>query len=129
MAALGRAGPDGIRRGALASTSGAPQVAQNFVAVPTGEPQRAQLGPDPGAVSRRPQCGQNGWVALARPPQNGQGTGSAGSRATAGRATTRVPGTGAAPPPDAAALSLVDLPIGLPQSMQNWAPGSLSRPQ
>jgi len=44
-------------------------VGQNFVPAATGDPQRAQLGPDPGAVRRRPQCGQNGSKPLARLPQ------------------------------------------------------------
>ena len=52
-----------------ASTSGVPQVGQNLVPAATGDPQRPQLGPEPGAVSRRPQCGQNGSRPLARPPQ------------------------------------------------------------
>ncbi|HTD69223.1 MAG TPA: hypothetical protein VK647_02120 [Gemmatimonadales bacterium] len=90
-------------------------------------------------MSRRPQCGQNGWSPLARPPQKGQEIGSPWSRARAERATTRV--AGAAPaavtappspplPADAAAgVRPVDLPMGLPQSMQNCAPGSFARPQ
>jgi hypothetical protein len=41
-----------------ASSSGAPHVAQKFAPAPTGDAQRVQLGPEPGAVRRRPQFGQ-----------------------------------------------------------------------
>jgi len=103
----------------------------------TGEAQRGQFGPEPGAVRRRPQWGQNGRNPLARPLQKGQAIGSPGSRATGGRAMTRVPGTDAAPAPvvspppadAAAALRPVDVLMGLPQSVQNCAPGSFARPQ
>ena len=64
MGAPARGVTAGERR-AWASTSGAPQVAQNRVPAGTVDPQRAQLGPEPGAVSRRPHCGQNGNRALA----------------------------------------------------------------
>jgi len=97
-------------------------VAQNRVEAATVEPQRAHVGPEPGAVSRRPQCGQNGNTLLARLPQNGQRIASRAG-AAAGGATTRLPDAAAA------ARSAADLPMGLPQSIQNCAPGSLSRPQ
>jgi hypothetical protein len=58
------------------STSSAPQVAQNLIPGATGEAQRGQFGPEPGAVSRRPHWGQNGCCPLARPPQKGQEIGS-----------------------------------------------------
>ena len=77
--------------------AGAPQVAQNGVAVPTAEPQRAQLGPEPGALRRRPQWGQNGRAALARPPQNGQETDSP-VVTPAAAPSGRVPGFDVAPP-------------------------------
>lgn len=98
-------------------------MAQNVVAVPTADPQRAQLGPEPGALRRRPQWGQNGRAALARPPQNGQGTDSPAATAAAA-ARGRFPGGVVAPP-----FMPVDWSIGLPQSIQTGAPGSLSRPQ
>ena len=140
------------RRAAATSMSGAPQVAQNLIPGSTGEAQRGQFGPEPGAVSRRPQWGQNGRSLLAEPLQKGQAIGS-WSRAGPARATTRVLGNGAAPfavstppppprppplplpppppsPADApAALRAVGLVMGLPQSMQNCAPGSFARPQ
>jgi len=131
------------RRAAATSTSGALQVAQNLIPGSTGEAQRGQFGPEPGAVSRRPQWGQNGRSLLAEPPQKGQAIGS-WSRTGPARATTCVLGNGAAPgavstpplpprppsPADApAALRPVGLVMGLPQSMQNCAPGSFARPQ
>ncbi len=76
MVAPARDGPEGPRRAAARSTSGTPQVAQNLIPGSTGEAHRGQFGPEPGAVSRRPHCGQNGCSPLARPPQNGQETGS-----------------------------------------------------
>jgi len=91
-------------------------VAQNLFASPTGDPQRAHVGPEPGAVRRRPQCGQNGWDAVADAPQNGQGTASPGFGTTGARATTRVLWPGAASA--AIALSPLDLAMGFPQSMQ-----------
>src|SRR4029077_5222189 len=123
------------------STSGAPHVAQNLIPGSTGEAQRGQFGPEPGAVSRRPPGGQTGCRPLARPPQKGQEIESPCSRVTAVRATTRVPDrdvppAAVSPPPpppppgDASAvLRPVNLPMGLPQSMQNCAPGSFARPQ
>jgi hypothetical protein len=128
MAVRAGTGPDGARRGTPASTSGAPQVAQKALVGPTGEAHRGQVGPEPGALSRRPHCGQKGWSALARPPQNGQSTDSAGLGATAVRGTGRVPGSDA-PAPAAAARTPGGPPMGLPQSMQNCAPASLCRPQ
>ena len=125
-------GPEAARRAATTSASGAPQVAQNLIPGATGEAQRGQFGPELGAVSRRPHWGQNGCCPLARLPQNGQEIGS--PWATVGRATTRVSGNDAAPPvpppADAAgALRLADWLMGLPQSIQNSAPGSFPRPQ
>jgi len=76
----------------------------------TGDAQRGQLGPEPGAVSRRPQWGQKGCSPLARPPQKGQEIASLW--ATVERAAARVPGTPRPPrrrlpplpaPPEAAA--------------------------
>src|SRR6267378_2736601 len=143
IVAPAREGPERPRRAAARSASGAPQVAQKLIPGSTGDAQRGQFGPEPGAVSRRPQWGQKGCSPLARPPQKGQEIGSPWSRASAERATTRVPGTGAAPaavsaapplpppaptapPPQpadaAAALRPVGLPMGLPQSTQNCAP-------
>ena len=97
MVAPGRADPERPRRAAATSASAAPHVAQNWIPGSTGEAQRGQFGPEPGAVSRRPQWGQNGCRPLARPPQNGQEIGSLWSRVSAERATMRVPGTGVAP--------------------------------
>src|SRR2546422_4801384 len=97
IVAPAREGPERPRRAAARSTSGAPQVAQNLIPGSTGDAQRGQFGPEPGAVSRRPQWGQNDCSALARPPQKGQEIGPPCSRAIAERATTRVPGTEAAP--------------------------------
>src|SRR5437016_7041621 len=91
IAAPAREGPEPTRRAAWRSTSGAPHVAQNLIPGSTGEAQRGQFGPEPGAVSRRPQCGQNGCGPLARPPPQGQAIDSPCSRVTAVRATTRVP--------------------------------------
>src|SRR5207247_11247392 len=116
----------GDRRSGAGSTSGAPHVGQNLVPAATGEPQRPQLGPEPGAVRRRPQCGQNGRRPLARPPQKGHVSASGRVGATTGGATPRVPGTAV---PTAAALTPEALPMGLPQSIQNCAPASFSRPQ
>src|SRR2546425_6132878 len=65
------AGLPAVRTSGLHSPSGAPQVGQNFVPGCTAEPQREQAGPEPGAVSRRPQLGQNGSRPLVGPPQNG----------------------------------------------------------
>ena len=76
MAAPAPEGPERPRRAAVRSTSSAPQVAQNLIPGGTGEAQRGQLGPEPGAVSRRPHWGQNGCCPLARPPQKGQEIGS-----------------------------------------------------
>lgn len=109
-------------------------MAQNLVPDATGDAQRSQLGPEPGAESRRPQWGQNGSSPFARPSQNGQVMASAWLGARAGAETTRVAGI-AGPPPGAgwggaaAAFTPVDLPMGLPQSMQYCAPASFSRPQ
>ena len=91
-------------------------MAQNLFASPTGDPQRAHVGPEAGAVRRRPQWGQNGWDAVADAPQNGQGTASPGFGTTGARATTRVLWPGAASA--AIALSPLDLAMGFPQSMQ-----------
>src|SRR5207244_9956777 len=112
---------------AARSTSDAPQFAQNLIPGSTGEAQRGQFGPEPGAVRRRPQWGQNGRNPLARAPQKGQAIGSPGSRATGGRAMTRVPGTDAAPAPvvspppaDAAAgLRPAGVLMGLRQCVQD----------
>jgi hypothetical protein len=124
MLPAGRAAPGETRRADdPVSPTGAPQVAQNRLTVPTGAPQRPHDGPEPGALRRRPQCGQNGRDALARPPQNGQVSDSPAATPTAA-ASGRVPGIEVAPP-----FNLVDWLIGLPQSMQNCAAGSLSRPQ
>ena len=125
-----------------ASPSGAPQVAQNLEPGSSGEPQRRQAAPDPGAVSRRPQCGQNGSCALMGSLQNGQGAAApafgAGGDADAddggGTARPRVPESGGddgdAPPIDALALTAAASFVrGLPQSMQKAAPASLARPQ
>lgn len=98
----------GARGGAAASTNGAPQVAQNRVAVGTGDPQRAQRGPEPGADSRRPQCGQNGSGPLVAAPQNGQLPAPAGGVAATGGVATRVLATGAAPPPDPGVSDFAD---------------------
>jgi hypothetical protein len=131
------------------SPSGAPQVAQNLEPGSSGEPQRRQAAPDPGAVSRRPQCGQNGSCELMGSLQNGQGVGAADFGAAgaggagaaaedggdAGATGPRVPETGGAPgaadaPTDALALAATaPFDRGLPQSMQNAAPASLARPQ
>src|SRR5437879_10989287 len=118
----GRGARGGTRRGKPASPTGAPQVAQNRVAVPTGEPQRAQVGPEPGALRRRPQCGQNGRARVARAPQKGQVSDSPAATPTAA-ARGRVPGIAVTSP-----FSPADPSLGLPQSMQTRAPGSLSRP-
>jgi len=127
LAARGGAGPlAGDGRAGIGSMSGTPHVGQNFVPALTGDPQRPQLGPEPGAVSRRPQWGQKGSRPLARPPQKGQVSPSGRVGATTGGATTRVTGI---PAPAAAALRPVDWTMGLPQSTQNCAPASLSRPQ
>src|SRR2546430_793394 len=50
----------GDRRSGAGSTSGAPHVGQNLVPAATGEPQRPQLGPEPGAGRDR------GWGAGRR---------------------------------------------------------------
>jgi len=105
------------------SPTGAPQVAQKLAVDATAEPQRPQLGPEPGALRRRPQCGQNGRAAVARPPQNGQVRHSLATTPTVAT-RERVPGIEVPPP-----FSPVDWSIGLPQSIQTCAPGSLSRPQ
>src|SRR5204862_6695387 len=85
--------------------------------------------------------GQNGRSPLARRPQKGQETGSPCWGVTAVRATARGPDRDVPPaadfpplppppPGDASAvLRPVNLPKGLPQSMQNCAPGSFARPQ
>src|SRR6266566_4409856 len=114
------AAPGETRRASPVSPMGAPQVAQNRVAVPTAEPQRPQLGPEPGALRRRPQWGQNGRAALTRAPQNGQGSDSPAATATAA-ARGRVAGFEVAPP-----VMPVDRSMGLPQSIQTGAPGSES---
>src|SRR6267378_6538968 len=127
IAAPAREGPERPRRAAARSASGAPQVAQNLIPGATDDAQRGQLGPEPGAVSRRPQWGQKGCSPLARPPQKGQEIASLW--ATVERAAARVPGTPAAPPaavspplpapPEPAeALRPVDLLMGLPQPIQ-----------
>src|SRR5437879_11780355 len=135
-----REGPEPTRRAAWRSTSDAPHVAQNLIPGSTGEAQRGQFGPEPEAVNRRPQCGQNGCSPLARPPQKGQAIDSPCSRVTAVRATTRVPDRDVPPaadfpplpppPPGDASpvLRPVTLPMGLPQSLQNCAPVSFARP-
>src|SRR5436309_350562 len=143
IVAPGRTDPERPRRAAARSASGAPQVAQNLIPGGTGEAHRGQLGPEPGAVSRRPQWGQYGCSALARPPQNGQETGSLWSRASAERATTRVPGTGVAPcavsrsapppppplpPPHASAFRPRVLSPGVPPSLPNRGPRASPRP-
>src|SRR5204862_1402268 len=92
----------GDRRSGAGSTSGAPHVGQNLVPAATGEPQRPQLGPEPGAVRRRPQCGQNGRRPLARPPQKGHVSASGRVGAKTGGETPSVTGTDVA---DAAALT------------------------
>src|SRR6266576_2933831 len=106
-----------------ASVNGAPHVAQKRVSGVRGDAQRAQLGPDPGAVRRRPQCGQNGSPPLAWAPQKGQ--------APTSGATASCPASWTPRALHAAAAALIpeDFPRGLPQSIQNWAPASLSRPQ
>src|SRR5205823_12198511 len=118
-----RGAPGETRRANPVSPTGAPQVEQKRVAGARGEPQRPQVGPEPGALRRRPQCGQNGRPALARPPQNGQLSHSPAATPTAA-ASGRVPGIEVASRCDP-----VDWLIGLPQSIQNCAAGSLSRPQ
>src|SRR5947208_3885543 len=140
IAARAREGPEPRRRAAWRSTSGAPHVAQNLIPGSTGDGQRGQFGPEPGAVSRRPQCGQNGCGPLARPPQKGQEIDSPCSRVTAVRATTRVPDRDVPPaadfpplppPPPADASAVfrpVTLPKGLPQPMHNAPPGPFPRP-
>src|SRR5574341_2066646 len=105
----------------------------------TGEAQRAQAGPEPGAERRRPQWGQNGIRPSNGWLQNGH-TAGVSARAVAaalGGSRTRVPGM--PPPPPCASLAgaaagvaagvaaavafmAAALPSGLPQSMQNWAP-------
>src|SRR2546428_12972923 len=102
LAARGGAGPvAGDGRAGIGSMSGTPHVGQNFVPALTGDPQRPQLGPEPGAVSRRPQWGQKGSRPLARPPQKGQVSPSARVGATTGGAPTAAPGN---PPPPRAPL-------------------------
>src|SRR5256885_16014084 len=99
LAARGGAGPvAGDGRAGIGSMSGTPHVGQNFVPALTGDPQRPQLGPEPGAVSRRPQWGQKGSRPLARPPQKAQVSPSGRVGAATGGATTPLPGT---PPPAA----------------------------
>jgi len=83
--------PAAARPDPPSSATAAPHVAQNVVAGPTGDPHRAHVGPEPGAVRRRPQCGQNGRAVVAELPQKGQRTDSAGVGATGARGTTRVP--------------------------------------
>src|SRR2546422_2655248 len=141
IAAPAREGPEPTRRAAGRSPSDAPHVAQNWIPGSTGEAQRGKLGREPGAVSRRPQCGQNGSSPLARPPQKGQAIDSPCSRVTAVRATTRVPDRDVPPaadfpplppppPGDASAvLRPVNLPLGLPPAIQNCAPGAFAPPQ
>src|SRR5512134_1278784 len=134
--ALGRCRPGWV------SPTGAPQVAQYRVPGGTGDAQRAQAAPDPGAVSRRPQCGQNGRPLSVFPPQKGHApwlvappcgaliTSVADVEAPAPRegATVDPPeGTGVAAP--LAARAGAALPSGFPQSMQNCEPRSLARPQ
>ncbi|OLC79670.1 MAG: hypothetical protein AUH78_00015 [Gemmatimonadetes bacterium 13_1_40CM_4_69_8] len=134
------AGLPEVRTSGLQSPSGAPHVAQNLVPDCTAEPQRAQAGPEPGAVSRRPQLGQNGSSSLVGPPQKGHGPGSAREEG-AGPATWVAgmfdawrggPAALPPPPPSAALVRLATAPAavsGLPQSMQNCALASLARPQ
>src|SRR5947208_10740870 len=136
IAAPAREGPEPTRRAAWRSTSDAPHVAQNLIPGSTGEAQRGQFGPEPGAVSRRPQCGQNGCSPLARPPQKGQEIDSPCSRVTAVRATTRVPDRDVPPAADFPPLPPTPPPLtsghlltayvrkGLPQTMQHRATGS-----
>src|SRR5207245_11698425 len=78
---------------------------------------------------------------LSRRRQWGEACDPPGARASALRATRRVPDRDVPPaadfpplppppPGDASAvLRPVNLPMGLPQSMQNCAPGSFARPQ
>ena len=127
-----------IRCSGLRSPSGAPQVAQNRAPTPavTGEPHRAHAGPDPGAVSRRPQWAQNGSASSAGWPQKGQvltpACSSSGVSAWSGWsngtpmncvAGTLRPAALACLAAAAAAL------IGLPQSIQYCALASFARPQ
>jgi hypothetical protein len=136
----------GRERPGCVSPRGAPQVAQNRVPGVTGEAQRAHAAPDPGAVSRRPQCGQKGRALSIFPEQKGQvpWPGDApGAPITSvaaldtwpprnGAAVALPPvGTGAAAPLAARAgvEAELGLPRGFPQSMQNCEPGSLARPQ
>jgi hypothetical protein len=93
-------------------------VAQKRVPAVTGEAQRAQAGPEPGAVSRRPQCGQKGSWELIGEPQKGQAEAAVLGLDAGGSAT-----------PTAAARAAADFVSGLPQSVQNCAPASFWRPQ
>lgn len=103
-------------------------MAQNGLLGPTGEAHRGQVGPDPGAVSRRPHCGQKGCSWFVAVPQKGQAAGAPPCDATVGRGTTRVAGDGVVLPA-AAVFTPADPLMGFPQSMQNCALASLSRPQ
>src|SRR5712692_8413716 len=78
------AGLPEVRTSGLHSPSGAPHVGQNFVPTCTAEPQRAHAGPEPGAVSRLPQLGQNGSKALVGPPQKGHAPTSVREEGTGG---------------------------------------------
>jgi len=109
-------------------------VAQNLAPGFTGEAHRGQLGPEPGADSRRPQWGQKGRGPSTFVPQNGQFVApppGEGAAARAGADDTRVSATGDARPAAAAAAArrAPELLSGFPQSWQNSAPASFSRPQ
>src|SRR2546422_11659845 len=78
--------------------SGAPHTAQKRVPAVTGEAQRPHAGPEPGAVSRRPQCGQHGSAPLTLTLQNGQAA-SPFTGAVAGVALSLLPGPASEPAP------------------------------
>ena len=112
------------------STSEVPQVAQNLAPPVAGEPQRTQLGPEPGSASARPHCGQNGRCGSARAPHDGQLNASPFPAPGGGEATTvRASGRDGAGGAGCFRGVGVGFPIGFPQSIQNCVPVSLSRPQ
>jgi len=118
----------------------------------TGDPQRAQAGPEPGAERRRPQWGQNGSALETALPQNGHPvwTGASGGSTPGTRVfgmglmdgwgsgvagdtgpVLGVPPAGVTPAAadDRARAWAADLVSGLPQSIQKAAAASLARPQ
>ncbi len=129
--------PQRAQKMSTPGVTGVPHPPQTAVEV-------AGLGGAP--ATRLPHLGQNGRPGSIAVPQKGQGvlpggiTGGAGiGRGGEGCADTRVGGTPNfawswcwTPPtvsPKGEALAAPEIVIGLPQSMQNFDAGSLSRPQ